>query len=441
MNKNIIESIANNLSTNNKTLVIEPGSMLSTLNIGKAAYDSSFNGLDVKIASILSNEVNNIRNNIIPLIKEYGNIITKSLNYKLVNNVFKDVNIYSAKLPDVTLELLSRGVIKDAGDAVRTLSNKSVIIPNPGIDKIREYLIYGSGQMESLVNNFTMNISDVELNRIWDTYLANVTSDNSNFVTLGYKVNDGIYGLDLFVLNILVKKLLTEIPDNVRVSSGVYQDTILSLDAVIDAKIIKLENMLKVQKNLGKLIYKSNSFKEIIVIESVYNQYLKEDGRPEALYGYALDNAGTSVSIVNIKEKEDAYITRWNSYVSNENMKHKLSTVEHHRMAYRLGMTELVNNFMSEDLKEQVPYHILADIGDLVIEYMNSVNSNELLDVNKTVDFIIAKIMFKHTNTATFIGYMKEYSKMDNTLTPKQTATYASMDLILDYLLTQVTIK
>ena len=437
---NVIKSVANELTSKNKRVIIPAGSMLMTVNPVNVVENGNMEGLDTKIANVLSNELNNIRNNILPLIKEYGKFVNDSINSRLNSNPLKDVNIYTVELPLVIGEMISRNIINLNGDKNRRINDKSLVLTRPDVSKIKEYLNYGSGQMESLIRNFVSGIPDTELVRIWETYLLNISSMNNNYVTIGSKVNNGVYGLDLFVLSILVKNLIKVIPDTVRVPVSVYNDAIVSLDAVLDNKIAMFINAMEANTKVGKVILKANGINEVVVVKDNYNKFLNENGVPEAIYGAVLSNV-TSLDIINLTKDKDMYVNKWDTYIKNEYIKAKLGTLEQHRLAYRLGVTELFNNFMDEELKASIPSNIVDNINDVIIAFLNSKKPEKLFDINDIVEDFVTEVLFGHTNAEEFIKYMKHYSRLNPNITAKEAATYASADLVTDYLLTMIEIR
>lgn len=437
---NVIKSVAAELTNKNKRVIIPAGSMLTTVNVVNVVENGNMEGLDTKIANVLSNELNNIRNNILPLIKEYGKFVNESIASRIDSNPLKDVNIHTVDLPIVIGEMISRNIININGDKSRRINDKSLVITRPDVSKIKEYLTYGSGQMESLIRTFISTIPDTELVRIWDTYLLNVSSMNNNFVTIGNKVNNGIYGLDLFVLSILVKNLVKTMPDTVRVPVSIYNDAIISLDAVLDNKIALFITNMEANTKIGKVILKGDNLNEVVVIKDNYNKFLNDGGSPEAIYG-AILNKVSSLDIINLTKDKDMYSNKWDIYLKNETIKTKLGTLEQHRIAYRLGITELFNNFMDEELKASIPSGIVDNINDVIVAFLNNKKPEKLFDVNDIVEDFVTEVLFGHTNAEEFIKYMKHYSRLNPNITAKEAATYASADLVTDYLLTMIEIK
>lgn len=437
---NVIKSVATELTNSNKRIIIPAGSILSTINPVNVLNNGTMDGLDVKLANILSNELNHIRNNILPLIKEYGKFVNDSINSRLASSPLQDVRIYSIEIPEVIAEMVNRKIININGDANRRINDKALVLNKPEISKIREYLNYNaSGQMENIIKNFVNNISDNELSRIWDTYLTNISAMNTNYISLGYRVNGEIFGLDLFVLSILVKSLLKVAPDT-RVSVSVYNDTMLTLDAVLDNKIAMILRLIDSSTRLGKLIYKGESINEVIVFKEVYNKFLNDGGSPEAIYGAVLNKVGAAHAAVVLGDLDKNNET-WDKFIKNESIKQKLGTLEQHRIAYRLGVTELYNNFMDEELKATIPAEINNNINDVIINFLNSKKAEKLFNINHIVEDFITEVLFAHTNAKEFISYMKHYSRLDPNLSAKEAATYASADLVIDFLLANVEIR
>lgn len=436
MNK-IIEATAAQLTKEGKYLVIPAESGLRTINPVSVVEENRLNGLDIKLANILGNEITNIKENIIPLIKTFGTEVTEAINKKNQINPLDNVNIYTAELPYVFEEMISRNMIKTDTTISRSMSPATVIIPTPSADKIREYLIYGSGQIEKLLKEFTDSVSDKELVRIWETYLNRVSNDNPNYTTLGYKVNDGIYGLDLFIMSILIKNLVNILPEGVRTGNNNYREAMNDLDVVLDLRIGMVAKLLDVQAKGSKLIYKSNGLKEVIVIKDTYDKFLENGGCPEAIYGAILSDVKTGLD-QSILNKKDLYIDRWDKYVSDLTIERQLGSLNTHRIAYKLVLLGIINDHMSEDVKESIPEEIMDNLDTVINDYIHNTKNEDLFNVAFIAEDIFSNVLFRHTNTKEFLGYMKQYAIMDPNINPKVAATYASMDLVTDYLLTQI---
>ena len=55
---NVIKSVAAELTNKNKRVIIPAGSMLTTVNVVNVVENGNMEGLDTKIANVLSNELN-----------------------------------------------------------------------------------------------------------------------------------------------------------------------------------------------------------------------------------------------------------------------------------------------------------------------------------------------------------------------------------------------
>jgi len=440
MSKETLKAIATELDRNNKTLTTYPGSILTILNPASVIDSNGLEGIDIRIAAVLGNEISNIKDNIIPTMKELGKKVNDIVGKTKDKSLFNNVKIITAEIPEVIEEMINRGMINKDGSKINQLSNTALIIPTPEVSIIRSYLKGGGGQMDALIKSHAATITDNDLIRIWETYLNRITSDNTNYLSLGTKVHNDRFAMDLFVLAVIVKNLIHEVPTGVRATPGTYDGVVMTLNAVIDAKIMSLVNLLKANAAIGKVIYKADGINSIVVIKESYDKFLAEDGEPEVIYGAVLKGLKTA-SLPTLKEKKDDFLAEWNKYVSNEMVRNKMATLETYRMAYRFALDDIMTNYLSNSLNEQIDDEVKTNYSNLLIEYMNSIPYMDIFEVNEMVEYIIGKIIFRNTNTFKFLTYMKHYSKMNNKLTAKEAATYASIDLIIDYLLTQVKVK
>jgi len=439
MGNEIIKNVAAELTKNNQTINVYAGSILSSINPVYGIQGSDFQGIDVKLANVLGNEVSYIKDSIIPVMKEFGKEVNTILGDKINKSLFTDINIITAEVPEVIEELISRNIININGVMNTKLSNNAVLLPTPEVEVIRSYIKAGGGQMDKMVKDFAMTISDADLKRIWTTYLNRITADNTSYIGLGTKVTDGRYALDLFVLSIIAKNLIHEMPTGVRATAGMYNDVIGTLNIVLDAKISNLVKLINSNAKIGKVILKADTLKTIVVVKEAYDKFLNNGGEPEVIYGAVLAGAKTA-GMTTLTNNKETYLKEWNKYVSAETMKNKMATLEQYRMAYRLGIQNVVTNFMDTASKSKVNETLLDNIGMIIIEFMNEKNYMDLFDVNAIVEEFVCDVMYHETNASSFIGYMKSYSKMDPSLTPEKAAKYASVDLLVDYLLTQIEI-
>ena len=436
-----VESIASEFTQDNKLITIPADSILANVNVSSAIAHDSINGIDNRIASILNNEISFIKGDIVPLIKEYGKYVAEFLESNSTINPLAEVKIVIATVPEVIEELITRGYINLNGAKIGNIDTNTLTMPELDGPAIRQYMTLDGGQLSKIGEAFSSTVTNDELVRIYNTYLKNISNTNPNYTNLGSKVNSERHGFDLFVLSILVKNLKNNYIDGVRVSENVYTNILLNLDAVLDAKISYFINSLKAYSNVGRLVIKSTGLNDIVINGDVYDKYLDElDGDPEVIYGGIISGKHT-LSLTDVTDNKKEYYDNWVRYSKSVVVKQSLGNIEKHRVAYRLAMTRLINEYMNDDIKETIGLGLLSNINNIIVAFMNDEEPMELLQINHIVEEIVTKILFSETNAHKFLSYMKHYSMMDKSITAKDAATYASVDIILDFLLTQVEIS
>jgi len=436
--KNVIEIVANELAAQGMVIDILPGSIFEAIEV-PMSNDNVVGAITTAISGKMKNELMLIKGKLLPLLTD----VEKHMNNKLSEH--RDIpdtakySIIEFKTPTILNELIDNGTITSKRQPL-SLPVSTLSIPTPDKSVIREMFKHNLTSLDKYTANIVKLYTDEDLLKLWDKYLINISKSNTNIDTLGINTIGKLN--DIIMLYVAVYNLKDNKPSNVNITIDAYTKhmNFLYLE-LLNYLAVGIEN-IALNKRLKKLVLSIRDEYTIVVDSDLYAQLLAEGYTAEAMLGMLLsgDVSTSDMLYDNIKIKADKYIKLWDNKVKLSRMSNVTADIKKYKTLYDIVIRDVYDNILPKDLKEIV----VVDKETASIELANilaNINASSLLDINHIANIIVANIMFPNTNFSTFTNYMIEYSKLDKTLSASQAASFASFELILDYLLQQVNVR
>ena len=436
--KNVIEIVANELAAQGMVIDILPGSIFEAIEV-PMSNDNVVGAITTAISGKMKNELMLIKGKLLPLLTD----VEKHMNNKLSEH--RDIpdtakySIIEFKTPTILNELIDNGTITSKRQPL-SLPVSTLSIPTPDKNIIREMFKHNLTSLDKYTDNIVKLYTDEDLLKLWDKYLINISKSNTNIDTLGINTIGKLN--DIIMLYIVVYNIKDNKPSNVNITIDAYTKhmNFLYLE-LLNYLAVGIEN-IALNKRLKKLVLSIRDEYTIVVDSDLYAQLLAEGYTAEAMLGMLLsgDVSTSDMLYDNIKIKADKYIKLWDNKVKLSRMSNVTADIKKYKTLYDIVIRDVYDNILPKDLKEIV----VVDKETASIELANilaNINASSLLDINHIANIIVANIMFPNTNFSTFTNYMIEYSKLDKTLSASQAASFASFELILDYLLQQVNVR
>lgn len=427
----VIELIASDLAS--KGLMVTPvqNSILHALTVSQSQFD--LNEIIKKLSVVLNNELILIKNKILPFSQELKQEFDKILANSVLPNELTEYNIKEFSVPEATTILL-KNKKHGVGDASQPIGDIGISLPTPEQD-IRKYFISSSVLLNQELQVILSKYTDEDLYKLWDKYLTNISESNINIAERGLDVASKIE--DYTLLIIALENLLEEKLPNSGVEDDRYNLLISLLLNELYAMIIMYFKTIENYKITGRLIFAIDN-KQAVVDSELYNEFLNSGGSIEAILGLLVSGKTDSISmnINNIKEHITEYEDIWKQKIKYHSFSALPRERDRYKTAYKVLALKIISeNLIPSDLNEHVNKEFLSkpEIS------LDNVAEDELLDIDNVINKMVS-VMFDSTYFGTFTGYMVSYSKLNHDLTPQECATFAALDLIIDYILGSVCI-
>jgi len=405
----------------------------SILNLAEGSIDE----IVVRVASAVGNDVSYYKNSLVPFVKGYHDTVVSTVNSRLANIVLADYSISEIEIPVIIQSYMDRNVV-GVSDTIVDLPVSMLSIPNPGVVGIKNILRSDNSLIESDTLELLSNFTDDQLMDVWDSFLLNVSKSNDSIAMLRIKAPKNINTVALLL--VLVDKLKDATPEGIiGISSSEYKRIMtkfyFSLANTLSYIVKGVQHAVK-----SKRLVNSVTDKVVYVYGSVYKEYLTKNN-VDALFGLAVDddlsylpNLYLDSIIINIEK----YLTSWEKYIKLQKL--SVNEVSLYRNAYSMTIVKTLED-APESVKKDIVELSIGNVENLISKYVKGLDLSELKDTKRISKDIMTDLVLTNKSFTKFVNSMQNYAVTMENAEPDEAASLATLDLILDYLLEQVTVK
>jgi len=432
-----LKLIADQLTENGYLVNIKPNSVFAAEVISDAAGKES-NEIIKQIALRLRNELMLYKTKINPLLQDYTSRIIEDMSKLRDTSEVSKFNIKEIKVSGFIYNLKDDRYLDDR----RTngmLPNTDLYFQLPTPELLREYFVPKlSGSLKARAAEVLSKYDDVALTTLWNRYLTNISSNNDLLTNLFSK--SSISFDELSVIYMALSYLAENKPNYNTMSDAGYKEV---MDKAKRAILGAIGNGLAMYDNYlttKLLVVNIEDNYTIYVHPEVYNDFLKLGGKPELIFGYTYSTRGELSKYVNgMLEKMDEYLKLWTDKVELSRLAAINSNIRSHRSVHSLYVEKFFTDILPADLQQYVTV-TKADARGAVDTLIANTKDSDILDIDNMCRKIFGLIYFANTNYYKFTEYMLEQLKINQGISLNKAASYASLDLIIDYLGTQIEI-
>lgn len=431
--KNRIELIAQQITANGKVLTVPANSILlpERENMGSLAQG---------ISETVGNEINYINSVVKPAVGEYMKKVASKVEAFTSKSSLSKYRVAVMDIPEFINIGMERGIYEITSNQI--MPTNAIHLPMPTPAFIRgSYIRSDIGAMDVAIKAYGGFITDDVLKSVWEKYIMNISNMNGAYGNLGYEEANGVPGLELFVLSIILPNLKENPPEGVRASLVNYNNALNGLISLVNTKIKTFIRNYERMVDIGTLIVRSRDDVTTVVKEH-YNKFLNDGGIPDVIMGYVMKTglSGSSAYDKVIAMAKESLET-WELAVKRSVIADKLDRAGQYQTAYALSLSEMMHDYFDKQT--------LSDIESRVLGYEETIksiletvgDSGMLYDIPKFSEYVIAKWLFCHTNAHVFFSYMRDAVSIGENITPNEAASYATFRLITDYVASQATLE
>ena len=429
-----IKVMGESLAVQGKYIEFKGNSVLSVIEESpKPLSDMAF--IAERVSAIMINEVVMLKEKLLPLKQELEGYVKTFKKEHKFDNPLKDYSVVPLRIPSVVTELQNKGFIKHMESATLPVST---IMVEKSTEEIVSLFKFENNVLDHRLEELRLQISKQELNAIWEKYMTNISNTNTNISRLmygGYK-----YINDLVVLLVWVNNIKDNKPKNTLGSVDAY---LTQMDRFYDYLIMCLDKAIstyEMETKIDKLVINIEK-KTIYVNDDIYEKYL-DSGKIEALLGILLSNDSVNTAKVFLNEilaEQDSLIEVWERQVRLSEIRATQNDDVVYLEAYRSASRKLAEN-IPQDLYEQCLIRVPAIESNLDILLSRPAITN-IKDIGNVSRYIIGEMFFPKTRFTVFTSYMLTYLESNPDIKTKDAATYAVLDIIVDYVLAQLDLE
>lgn len=440
MKNDIIENLAKLLADKNIGIGYKTNTVFGSLDMFNRS-NAAMAEITQNIANAALNEVSLIKNKLLPLMYDYMEIFNGIVSSIKKTSAKDDYEIKEVALPKIVLELKNKGILQPVRE-FRNIPVTSLTIDPTNLD-LQKMLILNDVILNEYAKEITAKYSNAQLTEIWKSVFLNISATN---LYISYLPNKTQSELDnIIVMWIICENLLANTNYNTNTSLDTYTNSLSLLKNELLNLIAKAEFEHNLFIKLNRLIIKRVSPTSIIINKDVYDRVLKEENNTingDVLIGYIMSGDADNIDNCTV----DAIKTNANKYLGLLDQKTKIQNiikindeVKNIKSAYSLGLYAFYNN-IPDNVKEFVRSDIKL-VEDTINNYVNSLSQSDILNTDITIKNIFGIVILNYPNFHTFTESMTEFSKLNPSITSKEAASLATIDLVLTYLLQQLDIE
>jgi len=389
----------------------------------------------IGLAAGVSTNINRYRNIMLPTAKDLASMVSDKSTSAPVSLADKVVIQTTQYWDGVTIlgetEILDteiRGAYRDIpSDPLIVEYDKETVIENMSLGNnrvsthIQELLLEQDDDfLEQLHNNIFNNVSSN------NGYLQSLPHDpvaNYTELFLGLVITLGYISGTIGVTNIPVEsarsKYLYALRNMLITALAAYKDT---YDEYLNQEIL-----------IAKSSTTSDGVTTMRLVSEVYGKYL-DDHNIDPIIGCGLLHSDlTRVRLEDFLKELDANQTHYDAAMRIASIKATTDRINVLRLAYKLSTREYFNNLTEQTLADlDYDRESIPEVMVLVEEYINSLETDKLLDITDVSRHIVAYYIHADAEFLVFVDRMKYYAKVFPKLTVDEVATCAMIAHTID---------
>lgn len=435
--QNTMEIFANQLAGQNKVLRFKSNSVFSAIEAAQED-DEQIKEIVKTMATKVGNDITLIKTKFIPFMNELATAFKSKLKEFEVPSEISKYKLELFEFPAGINELKTLGEVGKRRDREGFYS-KEIYVPLPETN-ILDFLIHKAASVNNVLADIVLKYTEESVGELWSKYISNPTETNIALINLTNRPLINI--TDLIILYLLSSNLKKERPANCNVAENLYLDTMTHFHNEICNFIAIAEDQYQNNVKIGQLVIGIED--TVALIEAgQYNKFLDLNMNPESILGLIVSGKRdiTSFMFGDIQGHATEYLEIWHNKVKLDSFNNIERDIKKHKIVYEIIIGELIEKHLPGDLVEYVTEQD-GNIQDILLtklkEMLSYTSDSDVVNPDLMARDICAHVIFPNTAFHTFTYTMLEYKKINPGLNQQDTASFAAVEIILNFLLDQV---
>ena len=334
-------------------------------------------------------------------------------------------SIAEVNLPPIFLEAGIQDMVERYKNQPQMdLPSEGSMFPEMSSEDIIERCKTGMSRVDDALVSL-INDSDDIVTRVYDDYFRNKGS---------YFDKPGSYTAETLVAFILARNLNMNVPDGVNAELEVYRLVTSNFIAEFGRRVYQIlrrrDRIIRQKELIEFMPHESDVGSEIRVNGEVYRNYLKEGGTPEAIIGACLRGIDRPLYADLL---EDAYGGA-KAVVTNERLIQNRVVVEYEANVTMAILDVLGTIIKAGNFPEGVDVPVIKDVK----EWLKKNPFRKKFDLDNYVLRVVCGALFPRYNSYPVLSGIMEYMSNDESLTAREAATLVVIDLVGEWLGSQL---
>jgi len=432
--KNTIKLLAELLSNKGVVLSNRPNGLFHALEHVNSD-DEVYQNIITNLGTAVSNDINMYKNQFIPLIKEYGTLVKNKLDTVEPDSLLTKYSLKEIKIPGYISDLIEKKEVGIEREG-RNLTITTLNIPVPEEDSvIKEYITSESPVKQALIKDVTESFTMSEIRDIWNKYLINISSTNTNIDELYSTSLVNLKTLSLLhvILSNMKAKPLSNIKMPESTLQGILSNYLMDINNIMTKAVKQYDNL----NSINRLVYSVSEF-EVVVHDKVYDKFLGENDSVSinTLLGFVVSGKTdyNSFYMADILTNAEAYNSNWDKLVKQSEVSEVSNKVKLYKTVYSIMLSKFVDE-LDKDTLEYTDGINQTVAEERLQKLFEETSDDVVLDIDKFSMEVIGDVVIVAGNFDRFMHNVYEYIKTTPSLTMQEAASLAVVDLITDYVL------
>lgn len=434
-----VETVLKLLKQNNLKLRVSPNSVFEAL--ATDSSDEHVYSICNNIAIQINNEVTVFKSKLVPFLKNIQTMLEERVMTSTMLRKKPPYDIKQVAYPRMMENLETKQVLLPHRKP-EPLTGQIMIKPP---ENIEEYFVNSDNTLSDAYEEVLSLFQGEKKIQLWNDYLVDISERNPNIKMLGVDIRMNLP--TLLVLYVVLFNLLDKKPDTATVDDNKYREALTNYFNEVCNYLSIAKYSYETDRKLEVLVVGKTQY-TLYVDKDYYSKFLEEHS-PDVLLGYLIsgvDNISARTMDSILKSKEH-YLNEWEKSLRLSNFSNTQNNIQVYRDVYAVALYDIYNkqiipNDLTQLLSEYGNKHTEAQ--GVLKKILKTKNYEYIMDVEAIARDIVGLCMFARTNLYPFIttmlAYKRIFEKEKEELTADDAATYATIDWILDYLLSQISI-
>ena len=435
--EDMVNSFSKDINGKGKSLDLSVGSILNSVEVTPTGDILSGSAVN-RISAVVSKEVSYYANNVNNVIKDYKERVASDISKFSQKNPLSEFKLDFISIPNFISLLKTNGSFDYlTGEERIPLDSVNVSFKEKNNDEIMEILTEAYPVNADDIKKFFKDCGKDFLENVWNKYMLNVTPNNEAWNSLNG--NSIKYSTELYALFLIFKVATDRVLDS-RASISNYKNTTDIIFKRLKAKLSHVKEDYDLYERQDRIILAYEGTK-VTLHSGCYDTFIKNGNDVELIIAATKhsDFKSSQITGERIVKNKEILKSSWKDYINFTSHRLKLEESDKIRKSYSLNISLIYSALLEED-KNKIGITDAGELETIVNGVVSSLKDEELYNLDNARK-VLTSTLYINTNADLFFNKCDDYSHMDNNYGAKDIATLATIDLIVEFVISGIEVN